>query len=84
MTDEIITDGPYRKIRHPLYLSMIIALIGTSLMLRSFWGVLTIGMLFLPAVVYRARLEEKVLQAKFGRDWMNYQRRTSFLLPYLW
>ncbi len=84
VTDHLVTNGPYRWIRHPLYLSMIITLLGITLALRSLWGIGAIFALFLPAVVYRAKLEEEALAQKFGQNWDEYAIHTTFLLPWLW
>ena len=42
VTEELVQEGPYRWIRHPLYLSMIISIIGLAIGMRSRWG-LSIG-----------------------------------------
>jgi protein-S-isoprenylcysteine O-methyltransferase Ste14 len=84
VTDELIKSGPYRWVRHPLYLGMIITLLGIGIALRSLWGVVGIFALFLPTVVYRARLEEEALAQKFKPDWDDYAERTSFLIPRYW
>jgi protein-S-isoprenylcysteine O-methyltransferase Ste14 len=80
-TNHFIKDGPYRWVRHPLYLSMIIILIGIGVALRSSWGMISIFLIFLPAVIYRARLEEKALYGKFGDAWINYLHQTKFIIP---
>jgi protein-S-isoprenylcysteine O-methyltransferase Ste14 len=84
VSDRIIKDGPYHWVRHPLYLSMIISLIGISLMLRSIWGIIGVFVFFLPSVVYRAQLEEQALAGKFGIYWEEYVVKTTFLVPLLW
>jgi protein-S-isoprenylcysteine O-methyltransferase Ste14 len=84
VTDEMVKGGPYRWVRHPLYLSMLITLLGIALAFRSLWGVVGVVVFFLPAVVYRARLEEEALAQKFKRDWDDYAERTSFLIPKCW
>lgn len=84
VTDHLITEGPYKLIRHPLYLSMIISLLGLCLGLRSFSGIAGVFIVFLPAVVYRAKLEEQALENKYGESWQELYRRTSFLIPFLW
>ena len=83
-SNRLVTTGPYRWVRHPLYLSMIVALLGLALAFRSLWGIAGVLALFVPAVVYRARLEEQALGTQFGEDWHAYARRTAFLLPMLW
>lgn len=84
VTDRLIKNGPYHWVRHPLYLSMIIVLLGIAIAFRSLWGVVGVFVLFLPAVVYRAKLEDIALSQKFGSDWKDYASNTAFLIPWLW
>jgi len=84
VTERLITYGPYRWVRHPLYLSMVMILLGIGLALRSSWGIIAIPVLFLPAVIYRARVEEKALSATFGSSWKDYVGQTKFLVPFVW
>jgi protein-S-isoprenylcysteine O-methyltransferase Ste14 len=84
VTAQLVTSGPYRWIRHPTYVATVIALIGLALALRSPWGLAVTLVLFLPAAVYRARLEERALARRFGPLWDAYVARTSFLFPKLW
>jgi len=83
-TGQIIKDGPYRWVRHPLYLSMIVSLAGFSLMVRSFWGIVSVFALFLPSLIYRAKLEEQALDHKYGSKWQKYARKTAFLVPFIY
>jgi protein-S-isoprenylcysteine O-methyltransferase Ste14 len=84
VTEILITKGPYRWVRHPLYLSMFIALLGIVFALRSVLGMVFLFLMFLPTVVYRARLEERALFDKLGKEWTVYAQKTSFLIPFLW
>ncbi len=81
VTEHLVTSGPYRWVRHPLYLSMLVALLGLTVALRGVWGVVVVLALFAPAAAYRARLEERALAAKFGPEWEAYARQTCFMLP---
>jgi protein-S-isoprenylcysteine O-methyltransferase Ste14 len=40
-------------------------------------------LLFLPSEIYRAKLEEKALESKFGSEWEDYTAQTGFFLPYV-
>jgi len=81
ITEHLVCNGPYRWVRHPLYLSMLITIVGLALGMRSIWGlVITVG-IFLPLTVLRAKLEETALHAKFGSDWVEYAAMTRFLIP---
>lgn len=84
VTDALITIGPYHYVRHPLYLGMVVSTFGIAIGLRSLWGAVVTLFVFAPIGVYRARLEEKALAQKFGKEWDDYARRTSFLLPIMW
>jgi len=80
---ELVTTGPYRLIRHPSYLGLILALFGWALVFRSALG-LILAVLTLPILVARMNSEEAFLESEFGADYANYRRRTWRLLPYLY
>lgn len=79
--DVLIKTGPYRFVRHPVYLGMTIALTGIPVAMRSCYGLIGVFLLFLPSEIYRAKLEEKALKGKFGSEWEAYAARTGFMLP---
>jgi protein-S-isoprenylcysteine O-methyltransferase Ste14 len=84
VTENLITHGPYRWLRHPIYLCMIIVLVGIGIAFRSLWGIISVFAIFLLAVIHRARLEESALAEKFGSAWDEYANQTNFLIPFLW
>jgi protein-S-isoprenylcysteine O-methyltransferase Ste14 len=81
---ELVTRGPYSRIRHPAYTSaMIIALGGTLLFLNI---ILIIQFLAIFAIAYRrAVLEEKLLASEdgFGQEYRDYMKKTGRFLPRL-
>jgi len=79
--DVLVQIGPYRYIRHPVYLGITIALIGVTVSGRSWPGLIGVFLLFLPTAIYRAKLEEQELSKKFGEEWENYKSNTGFILP---
>ena len=81
VTEKLIREGPYRWIRHPLYLSMIISIIGLAVGMRSWWGLIITFIIFIPFAILRAKLEEAALHDKFGKEWEEYTEQTNFLLP---
>jgi protein-S-isoprenylcysteine O-methyltransferase Ste14 len=79
----VITSGPYRYVRHPMYAGALIFFAGTSLLLGSWWGLVAVPVL---AVVLglRIQLEEKTLRAGL-KDYDDYARRVRFrLIPLVW
>ncbi len=77
----LVTRGPYRFVRHPLYLGTVIGTIGLVIGLCSVLGMAAVLLLFVPATVYRARLEEEAMARKFGEEWDAYASKTGFMLP---
>jgi protein-S-isoprenylcysteine O-methyltransferase Ste14 len=77
----LIKTGPYKYIRHPVYLGMTIALLGIPIILKSWIGIIAVFIFFLPSEIYRAKLEEKTLSKKFGKQWDEYLKRSGFFFP---
>jgi protein-S-isoprenylcysteine O-methyltransferase Ste14 len=77
----LITDGPYRRIRHPAYTGMILIYLGIALALGTWLGgVIALG-LMLGAAMYRIGVEERVLLENFGNDYRDYMKHTWRLFP---
>lgn len=76
----LVTGGPYRFVRHPLYVAEEIAVIGAFLQYASVWTVLLIVFQWL-VQMERMRNEEKVLRAAFPADYDAYAARTARLIP---
>ena len=77
----VISDGPYRTIRHPMYLGMCV--IFTPLALGSYFA-LPAFTLLIPLVVLRLLNEEKVLRQELA-GYNEYCSRTHFrLVPFVW
>jgi len=81
-TRNLLTDGPYRFVRHPRYAALIAARIAFALSLASIlaWG-FAIGWLWVN--LERVRLEEAHLREIFGEDYERYAERTGRFFPML-
>ena len=79
----LITNGLYRKIRHPMYLGFWLLVIAQAMILPNwlagFAGLLT----FAPLYVYRVPKEEQMMQEQFGGAYDDYVRSTGRLFPLL-
>ena len=84
VSDTLITTGPYRLVRHSLYLGMAISTIGLAIGMRSLLGLVATLLVFIPTAIYRARLEENAMARRFGQEWDDYIRRTCFMVPPFW
>jgi len=76
---KLVTNGPFAIVRHPMYLGLIAAALGSLLLYRT-WTALAYA-LFAPFVLMRARREELALSAEFGEEWRVYCRRVPAFLP---
>lgn len=84
VTETLVTTGPYKYVRHPIYLGMVISVLGLSLGMKSVWGLICAIAIFVPLGIYRARLEEKALEEAFGDEWNDYVTQTYFMFPPLY
>jgi protein-S-isoprenylcysteine O-methyltransferase Ste14 len=78
---ELVTSGPYRLVRHPIYSGVLVALVGTAVALN--WAWLTAVVLAGAYFVYSARVEERYLTEQFPDDYPAYKRSTKMLVPFV-
>jgi protein-S-isoprenylcysteine O-methyltransferase Ste14 len=78
---EFVQSGPFRWVRHPTYLSMIMELLAVGLILNAWWMLMLIPFLFIPALVLRIKKEEVALIEKFGEAYRDYQKTTPAVIP---
>src|SRR5215831_10493777 len=72
----LITDGPYRFSRNPLYLGgNVFIFLGASLVLGTPGGIV-LTVIHLPLVNFMIRREERQLEQSFGDTWREYAQRT--------
>jgi protein-S-isoprenylcysteine O-methyltransferase Ste14 len=79
----VVSTGPYRYVRHPMYASMFLFFPAAALLLGSWWGLLPCAVL-LSLLVWRIPLEERVLENGLaGYD--EYERNVRYrLIPHVW
>jgi protein-S-isoprenylcysteine O-methyltransferase Ste14 len=78
---ELVTSGPYRLVRHPIYSGILVAGTGTALALSWTWlaAVALAGIYF----VYSAVVEERFMTERFPETYPAYKRSTKMLVPFL-
>jgi protein-S-isoprenylcysteine O-methyltransferase Ste14 len=76
---ELVTTGPYRYVRHPIYTGVLLAMLGTALVMG--WPWLVILALMIGYFTWSARTEEKYLMAQFPDAYPAYRARTRMLVP---
>ena len=78
---EVVMDGPFCLVRHPMYSSLIFFGIGISFVFLNLFVFLVIACIFIPMMIYRARSEEKELQSLNNADYKNYRKEVHILIP---
>jgi len=80
---KVIATGPYAIVRHPMYASASLYVVGTPLALGSYWGFLALATM-MPFLIWRLLDEEEIL-ARDLPGYTEYQRRVRRrLLPGIW
>jgi isoprenylcysteine carboxyl methyltransferase (ICMT) family protein YpbQ len=79
---ELVTSGPYRFVRHPIYTGMVLALFGSALTAGVIWFVVFI--LFTANFLYRIPVEERYMMQLFPDQYPGYKKRTKALIPFVW
>src|SRR5262249_16943439 len=80
---QVFAPGPYAIVRHPMYASASLYLLGTPLALGSYWGLVALGAM-MPFLLWRLLDEERFL-AKNLPGYTAYQKRVRHrLVPFVW
>jgi len=80
---KLVTTGPYRLIRHPIYLGEIFFGLSIPMILGSLYGFI-IMLAPIPMLIYRIRIEEKTFVSRFGQEYLDYASKTKKLIPYIY
>lgn len=80
---QLVTTGPYRFIRHPIYCSMLCLLLGIGLMVTPWPLFLISTVVFIGGTEIRVRIEDKLLAAHFGERFRQYQQSIAAYLPFV-
>jgi protein-S-isoprenylcysteine O-methyltransferase Ste14 len=80
---QLVQNGPYAFVRHPMYFGWWAALLGLIL-LYPVWVVLLMLVFSVISFFGRARREEAALSNRFGEAWTAYRKHTRFIIPFLY
>ncbi|HYL46878.1 MAG TPA: isoprenylcysteine carboxylmethyltransferase family protein, partial [Candidatus Limnocylindrales bacterium] len=77
---ELIRTGPYAHIRHPIYTGILLALVGTVLVIGEYRALAALAIAVI-GFVRKAKKEESFLEGQFGAAFEEHRRLTGFFLP---
>ena len=78
---KLIKNGPYKFIRHPIYLGSILDLIALSLITNALLYLIFISLIVIPLYLFRSKFEDKELLNLFGIKYSIYKKEVSSMLP---
>ena len=79
---DLITSGPYKYVRHPIYTGVVLIILGLAVYSGSFVGFLLFAIFFFGAY-YKAHKEEKLLIQHFSERYIDYKKHVHTLIPFL-
>lgn len=78
---ELITSGPFRIVRHPIYTGVLGMLIATAMSFSTWPGLVLSVALYLAGTTMRIRKEERLLRETFGTEFQAYAEEVPALVP---
>jgi protein-S-isoprenylcysteine O-methyltransferase Ste14 len=79
----LVTEGPFRLLRHPRYAGLLLSSAGFALAFRS-WTALLLMAPLSAVLLWRIRDEEALMHRTFGLEWEEFARRTWRLIPFIY
>lgn len=78
---KLVTSGPYRFVRHPIYAGILLAFLGSSLLKGGNWFI--IFAFFSVYFIYAAMSEEISLNSRFPEQYPKYRKKTKMFIPFI-
>lgn len=79
---ELVRNGPYRWVRHPIYSGMILGMMGTAIARAQVRGLVAVVLLYAGFKI-KSTIEERTMLATFGPAYEDYTRGTGAIIPRL-
>ncbi len=80
---ELITSGPYRFVRHPIYTGILLALLGSLVLAGGRLGYLAFYALIVIGLHFKSKIEEGFMMKTFPQAYPEYRRRTKAIIPFM-
>ena len=81
---ELVTEGVYRHVRHPMYLALLLYSFGQAVVLPNWVAGPSYGVAMAVLFALRVGAEERLMLEHFGKDYEVYMARTKRLVPGVW
>jgi protein-S-isoprenylcysteine O-methyltransferase Ste14 len=81
---KLVIDGPYKYLRHPIYLATIAEILSVAFIANSMFSLLFVVSIYVPALLIRMYWEENEMQKALGAEYSNYKQRIPAFFPHFW
>ncbi len=81
---KIKQDGFYKIVRHPSYSGSLLSFLGFGISLNNWTSLVVVMFLVVISMLYRIKIEEKILTAHFGNTYEDYMKKTYRLIPFIY
>jgi protein-S-isoprenylcysteine O-methyltransferase Ste14 len=81
---QLVTKGIYRRVRHPMYLALLVYSVGQALVVPNWIAGPSYAVAMVLLFALRLGPEERMMLDEFGKDYEAYMRRTKRLVPGVW
>ncbi|MEN2998023.1 MAG: isoprenylcysteine carboxylmethyltransferase family protein, partial [Brevinematia bacterium] len=79
----LVKEGPYAYIRHPIYMGYILLFI-SAFLITGWWLFSLLGeLIMLSLVIWRLPIEEKMLEERFGSEYVEYKSKVKMFIPFI-
>ncbi|MFT3901603.1 MAG: isoprenylcysteine carboxylmethyltransferase family protein [Niabella sp.] len=79
---QLIQDGVYKFVRHPIYTGLLLLFIGNAIIVGDYRAIIAVLIVFV-SLWLKLKREEKLLTKTFGTEYTEYKNQSKALIPYL-
>ncbi len=83
-TQKLLIDGPFKQSRNPMGFGAICMYLGMAILVGSLCSIIIVILFLLLLILWIKKVEEKELEIRFGHDYVDYKKSTSFMIPNPW
>jgi len=83
-TQKLLIDGPFKHSRNPMGFGAICMYLGMAIVVGSLISFIVVIFFLMLLILWIKKVEEKELEIRFGQDYVDYKKTTSFIIPRPW
>lgn len=80
---QLVRTGPYAIVRHPIYAGLLMAMLGTAIVISEVRGLVAVALAGI-SFHMKSAVEEQFMTDQFGTEYGEYKRRVKTVVPFIW